>query len=122
MEEGNPKAAITSFIQDKQNNIWFATNGEGIYYFSNRHLYLINAANGLSDLHVRSLALAANGDVLAATDQGINICNLVNGKATVKIIGPKKWFARLLCYRHNPCRLQYFLDRYAGKRVLPVRS
>lgn len=89
MEEGNPKAAITSFIQDKQNNIWFATNGEGIYYFSNRHLYLINAENGLSDLHVRTLALAANGDVLAATDQGINICKLVNGKATVKVIGPK---------------------------------
>jgi len=89
MEEGNPKVAITSFIQDKQNNIWFATNGEGIYYFSNKHLYLINTANGLSDLHVRSLALAANGDVLAATDQGINICRLSNGKATVNVIGPK---------------------------------
>lgn len=89
MEEGNPKVSITSFIQDKQNNIWFATNGEGIYYFSNKHLYLINTANGLSDLHVRSLALSANGDVLAATDQGINICHLANGKATVNIIGPK---------------------------------
>jgi ligand-binding sensor domain-containing protein len=89
MEEGNPKVAITSFIQDKQNNIWFATNGEGIYYFSHNHLYLINAANGLSDLHVRTLALTANGDVLAATDQGINVCSLVNGKARVKVIGPK---------------------------------
>jgi ligand-binding sensor domain-containing protein len=89
IEEGNPKVAITSFIQDKQNNIWFATNGEGIYYFSNKHLYLINTANGLSDLHVRSLALAANGDVLAATDQGINICRLANEKATVNVIGPK---------------------------------
>ena len=89
MEEGNPKAAITSFVQDKQNNIWFASNGEGIYYFANKHLYLINAENGLSDLHVRTLALTANGDVLAATDQGINICRLVNGKAQVKVIGPK---------------------------------
>ena len=89
VEEGNPKVAIASFIQDKQKNIWFATNGEGIYYFANNHLYLINAENGLSDLHVRTLALAANGDVLAATDQGINICRLVNGKAQVKIIGPK---------------------------------
>jgi ligand-binding sensor domain-containing protein len=89
MEEGNPKVAITSFIQDKQNNIWFASNGEGIYYFSNNHLYLINTTNGLSDLHVRTLALAANGDVLAATDQGINICQWVNGKIQVKVIGPK---------------------------------
>lgn len=89
MEEGFPKVAISSFIQDKQNNIWFATNGEGIYYFRNNRLYLINTINGLSDLHVRTLALAANGDVLAATDQGINICRLVNGKAQVKVIGPK---------------------------------
>jgi ligand-binding sensor domain-containing protein len=89
MDEGNPKVAITSFIQDKQNNIWFATNGEGIYYFSNNHLYLINATNGLSDLHIRTLALAANGDVLAATDQGINICQWVNGKVQAKVIGPK---------------------------------
>jgi ligand-binding sensor domain-containing protein len=88
-EEGNSKVAITSFLQDRQNNIWFATNGEGIYYFSNNHLYLINAANGLSDLHVRMLTLAANGDVLAATDQGINICQWVNGKIQVKVIGPK---------------------------------
>lgn len=89
VEEGDSKVAITSFIQDKQNNIWFATNGEGIYYFSNKHLYLINTENGLSDLHVRTLALTSNGDVLAATDQGINICRLVNGKATVNVIGPK---------------------------------
>lgn len=88
-EEGNPKAAITSFIQDKQKNIWFATNGEGIYYFSNKHLYLINTANGLSDLHARALTLASNGDVLAATDQGINVCRIVNGKAAVNVIGPK---------------------------------
>ncbi len=89
IEEGNPKVAITSFIQDKQNNIWFATNGEGIYYFSNKHLYLINTENGLSDLHVRTITLTANGDVLAATDQGINVCRLVNGKAIVNVIGPK---------------------------------
>ncbi len=89
VEEGNPAVAITSFIQDKKENIWFATNGEGIYYFSNNHLYLINAENGLSDLHVRTLTLAGNGDVLAATDQGINVCSLVNGKVQVKVIGPK---------------------------------
>ena len=89
VEEGNPAVAITSFIQDKKNNIWFATNGEGIYYFSNSHLYLINEANGLSDLHVRTITLAPNGDVLAATDQGINVCSMVNGKVQVKVIGPK---------------------------------
>jgi ligand-binding sensor domain-containing protein len=88
-EEGTPKVAITAFLQDKQHNIWFATNGEGIYYFSNRHLYLINEAEGLSDKYVHALALTDNGDVLAATDQGINICKVNGQKKNVEIIGPK---------------------------------
>jgi ligand-binding sensor domain-containing protein len=88
-DEGNPKVAITAFLQDKQNNIWFATNGEGIYYFSNNHLYLINETEGLSDKYVHALALADNGDVLAATDQGINICKVTGTKKMVEVLGPK---------------------------------
>ena len=88
-EEGTPTVAITSFLQDKQNNIWFATNGEGIYYFRNNRLYLIDTANGLSDLHVHALVLAGNGDVLAATDQGINVCKFSDGIKHVDVIGPK---------------------------------
>ncbi len=89
-EEGTPKVAITAFIQDKQNNIWFATNGEGVYYFSNNHLYLINEADGLSDNYVHALALAANGEVLAATDQGINVCSIKEAKKNIRVIGPKE--------------------------------
>jgi streptogramin lyase len=88
-EEGTSKVSITAFLQDKQNNIWFATNGEGVYYFNNNHLYLINEAEGLSDKYVHALALADNGDVLAATDQGINICRITGAKKTVEVIGPK---------------------------------
>jgi ligand-binding sensor domain-containing protein len=88
-EEGTPNVAITAFLQDKQNNIWFATNGEGIYYFSNTHLYLLNEAEGLSDKYVHALALADNGDVLAATDQGINICKISGSKKMVEVLGPK---------------------------------
>lgn len=89
-EEGSPKAAITAFLQDKKNNIWFATNGEGIYHFYNKHIYLIDSANGLNDLHIHSMALAENGDVLAATDAGINICKTTNDKTTVTVVGPKE--------------------------------
>ena len=87
-EEGTPAATITSFAQDKKNNIWFSTNGEGIYYFSNKRIYLFDITDGLSDLHVRSLTVTDNGDILAATDQGINICSIVGGKKRVTIIGP----------------------------------
>ncbi len=88
-DEGTPRVPITAFLQDKQNNIWFATNGEGVYYFNNNHLYLINEAEGLSDTYVHALALADNGDVLAATDQGINICKVTGTKKTVEVMGPK---------------------------------
>ncbi len=88
-EEGTPKTAITSFLQDRQNNIWFSTNGEGIYYFSNSHLYLIDTSNGLSDTHIHALILSDNGDVLAATDQGINICHPSDTKKRVTVVGPQ---------------------------------
>lgn len=88
-EEGNPVVAITSFIQDRHNNIWFGTNGEGIYYYTNKHLYLVDSADGLSDGHVRNLVLADNGDILAATDQGINICTISGSKKKVEQITPK---------------------------------
>ncbi len=89
-EEGSPGAAITCFLQDKENNIWIATNGEGIYHFENNRLYLVDDANGLSDLHIHSLIQAANGDILAATDAGINICKKINGKIKVSVIGPEE--------------------------------
>ncbi|MES2849170.1 MAG: two-component regulator propeller domain-containing protein [Bacteroidota bacterium] len=87
-DEGTPKKRVTSFIQDRENNTWFGTRGEGIYYFKEKRLFLINEENGLTDLNIHSLSLAANGDVLAATDQGINICTLKGTKATVTVISP----------------------------------
>lgn len=89
-EEGYPGVAITSFLQDKENNIWIATNGEGIYHFVNDHLYLIDSANGMTDLHIHALVQAANGDMLAATDAGLNICKNINGKIQVSSIGPNE--------------------------------
>ncbi|MBL7701490.1 MAG: histidine kinase [Ferruginibacter sp.] len=89
-EEGHPGAAITSFLQDKENNIWIATNGEGIYHFVKDRLYLIDSANGMTDLHIHALVQAANGDMLAATDAGLNICQNVNGKIKVRSISPNE--------------------------------
>ena len=87
-EEGTPKKRITSFLQDQQNNIWFSTRGEGIYHFNNKRLYLINEENGLKDLNVYSMAAASNGDVIAATDQGLAICSAGGSKQVVTMIDP----------------------------------
>jgi ligand-binding sensor domain-containing protein len=87
-EEGLPEKKITAFVQDKEGNIWFGTAGEGIYHFYNSKLYLVNEENGLSDLNIHSLTVTGNGDILAATDQGLNICTVKGNRVTVKIIGP----------------------------------
>lgn len=89
-EEGTPKKRITCFVQDKKGSIWFGTAGEGLYYFFNKKLYLVNEENGMNDLNIHSLAVATNGDVLAATDQGIHICSNNSSKTTVQVIGPSQ--------------------------------
>ncbi|MEO5646937.1 MAG: two-component regulator propeller domain-containing protein [Chitinophagaceae bacterium] len=88
-EEGTPKKPITAFLQDNQDNIWFATDGEGIYYLSKDHLYNINTDDGLSENNVYTLALATNGDVLAGTDQGLSIINISRGKKEIINISSK---------------------------------
>ena len=88
-EEGTPRKKITAFLQDRENNIWFATAGEGIYYMKNGHMYLVNEEDGLSDPNVNTLALSGTGDILAGTDQGINSCNIQNGKKTISVIGTR---------------------------------
>ena len=88
-QEGTPKKPITAFLQDKQNNIWFSTDGEGIYYFTENHLYNINSENGLSENSVYSLQLTEDDEVLAGTDQGISISKIYGSKKKVLNINSK---------------------------------
>lgn len=89
-EEGTPKKKITCFAEDISGNLWIATAGEGIYYFKGKRLYLINEQEGLTDLNIHSLVSAANGDMIAATDNGIAICHANGDKREVKMIGPRQ--------------------------------
>ncbi|HMJ46339.1 MAG TPA: hypothetical protein VK498_03375, partial [Ferruginibacter sp.] len=88
-EEGTPKKKITSFIQDAEHNIWYSSYGEGLYFIRNNHHYLFNADDGLSDVNISALMVAGK-DILAATDQGINICSVKKGQKNVRIIGPRQ--------------------------------
>ena len=89
-EEGTPQKKITAFLQDKEGNLWFAAQGEGVYYLQKNHLFLINTDDGLSDNNVSQLILTGNDEVLAGTDQGINICSFKNGKKKITAIGPRQ--------------------------------
>lgn len=82
-QEGTPRKSITALLEDKKNNKWFATDGEGIYYESNNHIYNINTDDGLIENNVYSIALAGNGDVIAGTDQGMSICKTTGSQKEV---------------------------------------
>ncbi len=82
-EEGHPAAAITSILEGASQTIFFATAGEGIYYYRNRRFYNINMDDGLSDNYVYDLLLNKSG-LIASTDRGLNIINLIEGKKQIQ--------------------------------------
>jgi len=74
IEEGFPKVAVTKIIATKNNVVWLATAGEGVYFYKNKRLYNIDTADGLTDDFVYDLCAGNANQVVAATDKGINIC------------------------------------------------
>src|ERR1044071_6380841 len=73
-EEGHPKVAITNILCSDKGVIYFATAGEGIYYYRNKRFYNLNTDDGLSDNYVYEMQLAGANSIIAGTDQGGNIC------------------------------------------------
>jgi len=79
-EEGFPKVAIKSIIQDSSGIIWLGTAGEGIYFIKNDRLYNINEDDGLSDNYIYKLVYSPQLGLIAASDRGINFCSLKGNK------------------------------------------
>lgn len=84
LEEGFPKVAIKKIITDDKGIIWIATAGEGIYYYQNKKLYSVDTDDGLSDNYVYDIIYNTFSGVIAATDRGLNMVNLQNGKKIIK--------------------------------------
>lgn len=76
-EEGLPQKAITGFVADAQNRLWFSTYGEGLYCFDGRKIANFDVfADKIAGNDVYCLALGKNSDVLIGTDAGISACSL----------------------------------------------
>lgn len=88
-EEGSPTKRITSFARDSAGKIWFGSAGEGLYYFEQSKMYLVDAEDGLIDEQVNALQVLSNGQVIAGTDQGFALCKLSGQKRTVKTFTTK---------------------------------
>lgn len=82
--EGLPKATITAIQQDKQQRMWFATAGEGIYYTENTHLHHLTLADGLSDDNINCLYKTGSNELIAGTDRGLSFINTAKDKKEIQ--------------------------------------
>ncbi|MDN4166523.1 two-component regulator propeller domain-containing protein [Cytophagales bacterium LB-30] len=68
--EGTPASAISDIlVQDSV--VWFATLGEGVYYYHNERLYILTTDEGMPDNYVYDLEQDKQGNVWLSTDGGI---------------------------------------------------
>jgi ligand-binding sensor domain-containing protein len=84
-EEGNSPHEISDILFDHRGNLWFSTLDDGVYYYTNR-LYRLDETDGIPDLFIYDLTEDSHGNIWAATDGGVAVCTLNNGKVTVKTI------------------------------------
>jgi ligand-binding sensor domain-containing protein len=86
-EEGLPKVSITCFAESNDSVLWFASNGEGVYCIESGHLYNFNTDDGLNDNSVHALlGDLRSGKIISASDQGLNECDIIKGKKTIRKI------------------------------------
>ena len=89
-EEGLPVVAITGIVHSPDSTLWFATYGEGVYYYRNQRLYNINTDDGLTADDIYAMALSPDGKVCLGTDLGINVCMLKKGEKHITHIRSKQ--------------------------------
>lgn len=77
IDEGIPKSAITTILQDKEGLIWIATYGEGLYKYNGTDLKAYkhhpNDSTTISSSIVNTLFLDSNNTIWVGTDEGLNI-------------------------------------------------
>jgi ligand-binding sensor domain-containing protein len=81
-QEGHPAVAITSILSDTLGTVYFASAGEGIYYYAKKRFYNINMDDGLSDDYVYEIRSGESG-LIACTDRGLNSIHFKNGKKNI---------------------------------------
>jgi ligand-binding sensor domain-containing protein len=70
-------AAIGCALQDKQGNLWFGSNGEGVARYDGKIFSYFTMENGLNSNTVYSILEDKDGKIWVGTNKGLN---LLNGK------------------------------------------
>lgn len=69
-----PDAAVNAMVTDADGRLWLATHGAGIAILDGIDPVRLRFVEGLRDEHVNDLALLPDGIIVAATDQGLAMC------------------------------------------------
>jgi streptogramin lyase len=95
IETGTPKipkprgiytdASIGYGIQDKNGNIWFGSNGEGVYFYDGKLFANFTEADGLDNNIVYSILEDNAGNIWVGTKSGLNRSNPKNNQAGEKL-------------------------------------
>ena len=84
-EEGTAGTGVSDIITDQQGTTWWATLGEGIYYYYKSRVYNINHQDGLREDYVYDLLEDEEGNIWAGTDAGVAICRIEAGQKMIEI-------------------------------------
>jgi ligand-binding sensor domain-containing protein len=82
-EEGTPSVMITGFSQTRDSTFWISTYGEGLYYYQKGRMYNMDLEDGLIDLEIYCITKHRENHILVATDSGVNVCKVKNGKKQI---------------------------------------
>lgn len=100
------KSPIKSIIDAGNAGLWICTYGEGIYYSSNNKF---NKLLGLPDEYVYTLLLLAPNKLIAGTDLGLGIIDLVDKTPVVKVLDSKDGL---------PDNIVRFISNYSDDEVI----
>ncbi len=90
MGQAQTRSAITAFWQDAYKRMWFATAGEGIFWYDGNRLHHIGTAEGLSDNNVNCIYSPDGKRIIAGTDRGLSFIHFENGQTEVHFFTSKK--------------------------------
>ena len=88
LQAKNKMATIGFGMQDKSGNIWFASNGDGIYLFNGKNFRNYREEDGLDNNIVYSILEDNNGNIWVGTKTGLNRYNPNEDSKHKKIFTP----------------------------------
>lgn len=63
---------VTTIIQDKNEDYWIGTSGEGLFHISKNKITNYNTTNGLKDNEILALNIDSNNSIIVKTAKGTN--------------------------------------------------